>query len=122
MYWEMFMILILLAQFLMIPIDIAFFSARLTDFQFTLPWKFPRFLLDLICAADVAVTFFTGYYDSSKKTVILAPGTIALLVFKNNNQQYCIRIPEKRSILKKSTRKNSNFLKHLYCVQTIKLK
>lgn len=77
-YWEMFMILILSAQFLMIPIDIAYFRAQVRNFKLGLEWKSTRFFFDLVCCLDVVVCFFTGYYDETTKTVILKPSTIAL--------------------------------------------
>lgn len=77
-YWEMFMIVILSAQFLMIPIDIAYFRAQVKNFKLGVEWKSTRFFFDLVCCLDVFICFFTGYYDETRKTVVLKPSTIAL--------------------------------------------
>lgn len=77
-YWEMFMIIILSAQFLMIPLDIAYFRAEVKNFKLGLGWKATRFFFDVVCCFDVIICFFTGYYDETKKTVVLKPSTIAM--------------------------------------------
>lgn len=74
------MMFVLVMQFIMIPLDIAFFRSPLGQFQTTKNWKSTRFLFDIICCGDVCMTFVTGYYDESKKTVVLKPRTIALYV------------------------------------------
>lgn len=77
-YWEIFMILIFSVQFLMIPIDIAYFRAQVRNFKLGNHWKTTRFVFDVICCFDVVICFFTGYYNEAKKTVVLEPSTIAL--------------------------------------------
>lgn len=77
-YWELFMIVILSAQFLMIPIDVAYFRAKMKNFQLGMSWKATRFFCDLVCCIDVILFFFTGYYDETRKTVVLQPKVIAL--------------------------------------------
>lgn len=76
------MMLVLVVQFIMIPLDIAFFRSPLGQFQTAMGWKITRFVFDSICCGDVCITFLTGYYDEAKKTVILKPSTIALYVLK----------------------------------------
>lgn len=74
------MIFVLSMQFIMIPIDMAYFRAEIKNFKLGYEWKVSRFIFDIICCLDIVVCFFTGYYDETKKTVVLEPSTIALFV------------------------------------------
>lgn len=71
------MIVVLLMQFIMIPLDVAFVRSKITEFSFTLAWSSIRFTCDILCCLDVVATFLTGYYDDSKKVVVLKPYMIA---------------------------------------------
>lgn len=77
-YWQMFMILILSAQFIMIPIDIAYFRAEVKNLRLGTGWKACRFFFDICCCTDVVLCFITGYYDETTKTVVLKPSAIAM--------------------------------------------
>lgn len=65
------MVIVFFVQFVMIPLDIAYFSLTYYTFPSNPVWKSVRFTFDCLCIVDVILRFFTGYYHHTKKTVIL---------------------------------------------------
>ena len=72
------MIIILLTQFFMIPMEISVYSRPFkVNFTQNYIWKKTRLICDIIYIMDVLMTFFTGYCDHKNKTVIMNPKKIA---------------------------------------------
>lgn len=73
------MIFVFIVVFISIPLDLASFTLPLANnVGQQILWKISRMCFDLICCCDVVINFFTGYVDSKKQEVIMAPRKIAM--------------------------------------------
>ena len=84
------MTFICLIQLILVPLDVGFFAFNTTmPFFHSIPFLSIRMLTDLICCLDIGVNATTGYYDESKKEVVLHHqkiiGYIQILTFKINS-------------------------------------
>ncbi|KAF5290203.1 hypothetical protein FQR65_LT11637 [Abscondita terminalis] len=79
-YIECFMCLIFLIQFVMVPLDIAYFGKppSSTDLYTSAPWKTVRLLTDCFCFTDVWLNYLTGYFNEHKKQSEMSPKKVAL--------------------------------------------
>ncbi|XP_068894024.1 potassium/sodium hyperpolarization-activated cyclic nucleotide-gated channel 2-like [Tenebrio molitor] len=71
-WWELFMTFICFVQLILVPLDVGFFAFNVTMPFFTSVYFLAvRMVTDLICCVDIGVNSITGYYDESKKEVVL---------------------------------------------------
>lgn len=70
-YWEFFMMFVFLILLIIIPIEI---SAKRIVWALTSL----KFFFDILCCADIGITFATGYYNPNTKRIILARKRIAI--------------------------------------------
>ncbi|KAF5290202.1 hypothetical protein FQR65_LT11636 [Abscondita terminalis] len=84
-YIECFMCLIFLIQFVMVPLDIAYFGKppSSTDLYTSAPWKTVRLLTDCFCFTDVWLNYLTGYFNEHKKQSEMSPKKVALKYFSS---------------------------------------
>lgn len=74
-YWEFFMMFVFLSLLIIIPIEIS--SGHILLWLSTI-----KFIFDLLCCADICITFATGFYHPYTKKVILNKKLIALRYLK----------------------------------------
>lgn len=69
---------LLLIQFITIPLDVLTYKLRVMDqFEAGKNWKHLRNTLDVLSIFDIICNFFTGYVDKYKKEVIMEPRKVA---------------------------------------------
>lgn len=72
------MCIVFFVQFILIPLDVAFFPFPHHTIYKTKIWKCIRMALDIFCLVDCFLNFGTGYYNPQKKQVVLKPKKIAM--------------------------------------------
>lgn len=76
--WEFFMMIVFPLQFITIPLDVLTTQLdKMDNFQSGTSWLAFRFTLDLLTLIDCFLNFLTGYYDSSKREVVMDPKEVA---------------------------------------------
>lgn len=76
--WEFFMVIIFSIQFFAIPLDILkFHLSRMDHFRSTNMWLIFRNIFDILTLIDCFLNFITGYYDKTKKEVVMKPKEVA---------------------------------------------
>lgn len=70
-YWEFFMMFVFLFLLILIPIEIS--SNRIIWWLTS-----TKFVFDLLCCADIGITFATGFYNPNTKKIILDKKRIAM--------------------------------------------
>lgn len=77
--WEAFMIFVLIAVFIIIPLDIAAVNFPLkNNMSAYKSWKILRLFCDLLLCCDIIMNFLTGYWDGAKDKVVLEPKKVAI--------------------------------------------
>lgn len=76
--WEIFMMVVFLLQFVTIPINILSYILEDVDgFEATGSFIAIKVSLDILCLIDCGMNFITGYYDMTRKEVVLEPKKVA---------------------------------------------
>ncbi|RZC37629.1 potassium/sodium hyperpolarization-activated cyclic nucleotide-gated channel 1-like [Asbolus verrucosus] len=121
-WWEVFMAVICLIQLILVPLDVGFFMfSNTVPFFSSTAFIVIRTLTDLICCADIGINSITGYYDESKKEIVLQHNQILKHYFKTKFVIDLLSAIPTHLDLFADFRKNSQLLTALTIFQGISL-